>query len=161
VVVVVVVVVVAVAVAVGVGVAVAVGAVVVVGVGVGGQMKRSAIKRKGATHWKKALDSLCRQVVLVRDKKCAWCGKSSGLQWAHVRSRRHLSTRWDTRNSLMLDAGCHLRWHHSPLVAVAWFNEKYPERAKALRLFDQGVLKGKLDRELIRLVLESELKRYA
>ena len=88
--------------------------------------------------YKKRLDALCREVVMLRDRCCQWCGKRDGLQWAHISSRRYLSTRWSLNNSLMLCGGCHLLWHHKPLEAAAWFNEKFPERALSLRVTGAG-----------------------
>ena len=110
-------------------------------------------------NWKMALDKLCREVVFARDDGCQWCGRlDRQMQWAHVRSRRYLSTRWDTRNSLKLCGGCHLLWHHQPLEAIDWFNFKFPARAKALRLHNSGT--HKVDKTLIKLALEQELNKY-
>ena len=118
-------------------------------------------KELGKT-WKKKLDTLCREVIMARDKTCQWpgCGKIEGRQWAHVRSRRYLSSRWDTRNSMALCAGHHLEWHHRPLRAVEWFQAVHPDRARAVLLYDHGAKGGKIDREAIRLGLEQELARH-
>ena len=106
---------------------------------------------------KKELDVLARQVVFARDgKQCQRCGAWNGLQWAHIRSRRYLSTRWRLENSILLCSGCHLFWHANPLAAVEWFRDKFPERANLLRLAGRN----KVDPILTRLYLEAELRKY-
>jgi len=105
---------------------------------------------------KKDLDALCRQVVFARDKICQHCGKTSNLQWAHIRSRRYLSTRWHLCNSLCLCAGCHLWWHHEPLEATEWFRTKFRERAQVLRVIEPR----KADAILTRLYLEQQLVEF-
>lgn len=109
-----------------------------------------------AKNWRKKLDQLCREVVFLRDRDCQWCGGSQNLQWAHIVSRRYLSTRWSLSNSLVLCAGCHLRWHHRPLEGAAWFGERFPERALSLRV----IRNGKVDHHGMWILLMQERKRY-
>lgn len=80
-------------------------------------------------------DKYSRELCFERDgHKCVRCGKDKGIQWAHVISRRHLSTRWDLDNCLTLCAGCHkFWWHDNPREAVEWFAAKFPERNEHIR----------------------------
>lgn len=106
--------------------------------------------------YKKRLDKLCREVVMLRDHStCQWCGSRTNIQWAHITSRRYLSTRWSLGNSLALCAGCHLKWHHRPLEAASWFNTTFRERALALRVVGHG----KIDPHGVFLFLQQEKKR--
>lgn len=101
---------------------------------------------------------MCREVVLLRDRhRCAWCGKTSNIQWCHVHSRRVYSLRWDIRNSVVLCAGCHLRWHAHPLEGATWFYQTYPARHHDLVMLRQT--KQKPDLAAIRLYLLAEKKR--
>lgn len=109
-------------------------------------MKRSPLRRKTALRrrkprglsliadWRKRLDALCREVIMLRDTGCQWCGSTSNPQWCHVNSRRYPSTRWSLSNTLRLCAGCHLKMHHRPLEFADWFEAQFPERALALRM---------------------------
>ena len=126
-------------------------------------LRRTALRKIGKrANWKKALDLLCKQVVFKRDRCCQWCKRpaSGSDHWCHVRSRGYLSSRWDTRNSFRGCPGCHLRWHQQPLTAAAWFEKEFPDRWQAVRFYDHGAGAGKIDRVLIRLALEQELKKY-
>lgn len=108
----------------------------------------------------KELDKLCREVVMLRDKgRCCWCGKVDRLQWSHVHTRRVHSLRWRLENSLILDAGCHLKWHGHPMEAATWFSQKYPDRMKALTMLRQT--QQKVDLSAIKLYLLSEKARLS
>ena len=119
-------------------------------------MKRVPIRRRSAKAQTRTLDALAREVVFARDGCCVRCGSTSHLQWAHIYSRRYRSMRWDTDNSVVFCAGCHLWWHHKPLEASAWFEDKYPRRTARLRIISQT--KRKPDLEAIRLSLEQALR---
>lgn len=120
-------------------------------------MKRSPLRRKRKDPMVKLLDSLCRQVVFARDGyKCAFSGETRNLQWAHIRSRRYISTRWSPENSLCLSAGSHLFAHHNPLIFSEWFERHYPERAQYLRLASKT--SHRVDKKLIELSLRQTLK---
>jgi hypothetical protein len=120
--------------------------------------KRRRVSKKGK-HEKKALDDLCRAIVFARDgSRCQWYGTTSNLQWAHIHSRRYLSSRWRLENSLVLSAKAHLEWHHRPLEAVAWFREKFPERAMVLDRI--AAFPQKVDLKLERLYLMAEAQKY-
>lgn len=110
--------------------------------------------------WRKALDDLCRRATFARDHhRCVKCGKGTGLQWSHVRSRRYLSTRWSMYNVKTLCAGCHLWWGQNPLAASEWFSKTFPERARLVLLASHGAAKP-TDREAVRLGLEAEIQRW-
>lgn len=105
----------------------------------------------------KRLDALCRELTFKRDGNlCQHCGRGSHIQWCHIRSRRYHTTRWRLQNVLTLCAGCHLWGHHNPHEFIAWFNEKYPDRANLLKLWSRG---GKVDMAGTRLWLEQELAK--
>src|SRR5579872_5782654 len=76
------------------------------------------------------LDADARKVVFERDGGvCVRCGdRSRAVQWCHIFSRRHKALRWEPDNALSMCAGCHMFWHHEPLLAVEWFRKKWPER---------------------------------
>jgi hypothetical protein len=133
-------------------------------------VKRSALRRytpirqrkpRGlslVSDWKKRLDKLCREVVMLRDQgACQWCGRTQNLQWAHINSRRFLSTRWTLANSCLLCSGCHLKWHHRPLEAATWFAERFPDRAAQLQLLSRAG--GKTDPHGVFIWLTQEKKR--
>ena len=128
-------------------------------------MKKSALQRRTlikvrAKAWKRELDELCRRACFARDQhRCQKTGESTGLQWCHIRSRRYLSTRWRMENVLTLTAGQHLWWHHNPLAAALWFQEKFPDRARFLLLAQQT--EHSFDREATKLYLQQELDKYA
>lgn len=138
-------------------------------------MKRTALKRGPGParrtpikRWSKReipdqlLDDLAREIVFHRDGyRCARCDKPCeqmvvtpsgkkaylGLQWAHVYSRNKKSLRWNPEGAMCLCGGCHLFWHHRPIDAIAWFEGKYPERHRRLKLL--AATPQKLDRALI------------
>ena len=86
--------------------------------------KRTRQRRKCV----KTLDDYVRQLVFARDRGvCVRCGKDN-IQWAHVFPREHLYLRWELDNTLSLCNGCHLFWHHEPLLAVDWFRKNFGER---------------------------------
>lgn len=124
-------------------------------------MKRSTLRKAGSkAAIRKRLDALCREIVFRRDGyKCVKSGKTVNLQWAHCYSRRYASMRWNPDNSMCLNAGEHLSWHHKPLEAVAWFNKTYPERAARLLLLSQT--KQKVDLKAVELWLHQQLKGAA
>jgi len=57
---------------------------------------------------------------------CEKCGKTSGLQAAHIISRSHHGTRALLENGVCLCNGCHIFWSHKePDEWVDWIREKY------------------------------------
>ena len=97
-------------------------------------MKRS--KRKRLTN---RLDDLCRQIVRLRDdNRCQWCNKQVEGQDSHPshvlpKGRGASWRRFDLLNIKLLCFNCHRqKWHASPVMASAWFIDKFPVRAKYL-----------------------------
>lgn len=66
-----------------------------------------------------------------RDGYCIRCGKTDGLQCAHIVSRRYLSTRWDADNAVSLCSGCHIYMTHRPLEWDVWVIKHMGEEAYA------------------------------
>lgn len=85
------------------------------------------------------LDALARNLCFERDsRKCVRCGNEK-IQWAHVISRRHLCTRWESDNALSLCYGCHAWWHSYPSLSGPWFAENFPERHERItKLYQAG-----------------------
>lgn len=69
---------------------------------------------KGAKGRATRLHSL---VVRARGR-CESCGSSSGLQCAHIVTRRRNATRTDENAAFCLCGGCHMRYTHDPLLWV-------------------------------------------
>lgn len=80
------------------------------------------------------LTGLSREYVFLRDRDaCQWCGRLINGQLSHVIPKsRSLLLRWDEQNLKVLCAGCHMKWHKSPLESGIWFAKKFPERSKYL-----------------------------
>jgi hypothetical protein len=59
----------------------------------------------------KQLDSLVRQILLVRDKACVLCGEFRYhlLEVGHYEKRRFKAVRWDLRNCNILCHACNQR----------------------------------------------------
>lgn len=105
-----------------------------------GRIPRAKVKPSRKTVSRKRLerelDALCRHLVVdLRDKgTCQKTGATERIQWCHVYTRAIKSMRWHPVNSLALASGAHLWQHHRPLEAAMWFEHKFPERARQLRL---------------------------
>jgi hypothetical protein len=64
------------------------------------------MKKKSFVKW---LDRLWGMVIHNRDVGCQWCRKNDGskLDAHHIFSRTNRSTRWDTKNGILLCYYCH------------------------------------------------------
>jgi 5-methylcytosine-specific restriction endonuclease McrA len=104
----------------------------------------------------KYLDKLWSQIVRSRGK-CERCGKTTGLQAAHIISRTHKNTRWDLENGLCLCGGCHIFFaHKEPLEFAEFVRDRLGQKNyDNLRARGQMIAKG-LDLEAIKLYLENE-----
>lgn len=76
-------------------------------------------------------DALWRKIVKVKGY-CEWCGKSLGQMHAHhIIGRTNRTLRWDLRNGVCLDAGCHKmntgNAHDDPIAFLKWFETTRPE----------------------------------
>ena len=114
--------------------------------------------RSGPT--KAKLDKLCREVVLARDGwRCRKCGAAGeALQWAHIHSRRFLSTRWELSNSVALCARCHWAGHDHPVFFAEWV-ATILSPAELAHLRDKLKKAERPDPEAQALFLQQELER--
>lgn len=116
----------------------------------------------------KDLDTLLRQVVLIRDgNRCRWCGISKrvgrgrGLEAAHIWPKGQFPwLRYDLGNVITLCHRCHFfRWHRSPLEAQDWIRRTMGTDTLA-SLRQVGLSRrGKLDYMAMKFYLEGELKK--
>jgi len=87
--------------------------------------KKAHIKKE------KELDKLWSKAVRTRDKyACQKCGKvNKRVHAAHIYSRIHKNTRWDTKNGITLCHYCHIFWsHRQPVEFTEWIKEKIGTR---------------------------------
>lgn len=68
------------------------------------------------------LHKLLREYVLLRDRKCLKCGKTSILHASHIYPRgKYPKMQFMTENVKALCTGCHLYWWHKhPIEAREW-----------------------------------------
>ncbi len=65
--------------------------------------------------------------------KCECCGGRNGhIEWAHIKSRRYHSTRWELINCVTLDSKCHRHFTDHPDLFTRWLDEKFPRRIEKL-----------------------------
>ena len=71
---------------------------------------------------KTKLNKLLREYVLLRDKYCLRCGKTSYLHTSHIYPRgKYVRMQFLTENVKVLCNGCHLYWWHKhPIEAKEW-----------------------------------------
>ena len=123
---------------------------------------RKTSKRKADT---RALDQLCRDLVLARDgHRCRKCGKEASpgrggaLQSAHILPKgQYPALRWELDNLLVLCYRCHLHWwHKSPIDAWMWVRSEIgAEKLERLRTI--GLARSRTDRKALRIYLSSLL----
>ena len=67
--------------------------------------------------------------LIVRSKgKCERCGKTEGLQAAHIFSRGNMAVRYDFKNLLCLCSGCHIFFaHKNPIEFSEWVRGRLGE----------------------------------
>lgn len=79
-----------------------------------------------AARAKRSLDKLWAARIKARDESCQFCGRTEGrLNAHHIFSRRHLATRWDLRNGVLICFTCHQRAHND----IPWGYEQSLEFA--------------------------------
>tara|TARA_R110002167_G_scaffold117312_1_gene293210 strand:+ start:108 stop:467 length:360 start_codon:yes stop_codon:yes gene_type:complete len=68
------------------------------------------------------LNKLVREFVLLRDKCCLRCGKTTALQASHIYPKgKFPKMQFNTENVKILCLGCHLYWWHKhPIEAKEW-----------------------------------------
>ena len=107
------------------------------------------------------LDVLFSRLIRLRaDGKCERCGSPVGfnkLQTSHFHGRRKKSVRWNEDNACALCFTCHQYFTENPLEHVVWFEERLGKERFTL-LFAQSVVKGKVDREAVRLYHQQKIK---
>jgi len=69
------------------------------------------------------LDHLWAEIIRSRGE-CAWCKTTSGLEAAHIFSRRYRAVRWDLLNGVLLCHKHHFYAHANP-VLFAEFVKSY------------------------------------
>ena len=112
--------------------------------------------RKSRREWQEELDPLLRQACFTRDQgKCVRCGRPPLAPHHLYRKGRYTRLRYDLDNVLSLCFYHHQEAHLNGLEFANWFNEKYPARAKYLRLRSQVNDKSKPDWNAIKLYLVS------
>lgn len=85
-------------------------------------MKRKPSRRKATKKMtlRNKCDSLCSQIVRLRDGCCKRCGTTEHLQWSHHVSRAYLVTRYDLGNACAHCRGCHMYFTNHPLEHEEW-----------------------------------------
>jgi 5-methylcytosine-specific restriction endonuclease McrA len=111
------------------------------------------MKKWNAARAKKQLDKLWSQIIHQRDQVCQFCGRDHGVMNAHhAQSRRHLATRWNPANGILLCFACHNRAHNDipwgsreaeRVIGTALYNELYDSAHKIVP-FDKVVWAVKL-----------------
>lgn len=68
------------------------------------------------------LNKLVREFVLLRDKCCLRCGKTTALQASHIYPKgKFPKMQFNPDNVKILCVGCHLYWwHRHPIAAKEW-----------------------------------------
>ena len=91
------------------------------------------MKKVSKTNQRKKADALFSKWIRRRDKWCQMCNKTENLQCSHVIGRLNHRLRYDPMNAIALCYRCHLQiWHRELLVAITWFQKKFPKRYEYL-----------------------------
>jgi 5-methylcytosine-specific restriction endonuclease McrA len=77
-----------------------------------------------------------------RSRPCDHCGRSPAC-WAHIKSRRYLSTRWLPMNAFSLCASCHKWAHDQPDAFTRWIEKDRPGRLDTLNSLFKDVMPWK------------------
>ncbi len=107
------------------------------------------------------LHSLLREFILLRDKCCLRCGKSSNLHASHIYPRgKHPRMQFLTDNVKALCIGCHLYWWHKhPVQAKEWAEEELGiERLERLKTISNTIKYGNYNFQEIKKELETKIK---
>lgn len=109
-------------------------------------------------------DQLLRQIILLeRENKCEWCGRSGVvLQASHIFSKAaHPRLRFHKKNILLFCVKCHLyRWHRSPLEAWEFIRQYKGEGYKDELMFAEAIAPkmSRFNLQLLHHELENELE---
>ena len=78
---------------------------------------------------KKNCEKLYKEIILLRDEYCQWCGGTDCLQVHHIILRKRSACLfYDLLNLVLLCRGCHHRYHIDPQAGDWWFIHKFPAR---------------------------------
>jgi 5-methylcytosine-specific restriction endonuclease McrA len=98
-----------------------------------------------ASHATKIADTLFSLMVRERDGRCLNCSARSGLQCAHLVSRRYRAVRWNPDNAVALCFRCHKGFTEHPIEWRAWVDDNLAEEpyevyaARLVRLEDEAL----------------------
>ena len=80
---------------------------------------------------KENCEKLYKEIVLLRDMCCQWCGGSDCLQIHHIIKRSKSAILfYDLLNLVLLCKGCHFKYHQDEQAGDYWFIETFPARWK-------------------------------
>lgn len=107
----------------------------------------------------KWLDRLWGIVIHNRDDRCQWCGKQDGkLDAHHIFGRTNKSTRWDTKNGILLCFYCHhyriekdhegLRANNIVRLGLKEYNKLWKRSQQPLYTIDYEMWERELIKEL-------------
>ena len=92
------------------------------------------------------LDKAWSGYILSRDRYCQICGGHGKLSAHHAFGRRHMATRWDVENGVLLCLPHHLYWaHRDPSGFTEWFKthvglEHYERLAEVHRRIEKHTM---------------------
>ena len=118
-------------------------------------------KEASNSHRISKCDHLLYECLLLRDKECQMCGKTTTLVPSHCYGKKtYPALRHELLNLVLLCDDCHKWWHSNPIEAWEWFEEKYPDRFEHLQWAKNMFTKlNKLHYQERSLVLKEELNR--
>lgn len=70
-------------------------------------------------------DSLCKEIVVKRDKHCVTCGVIPFLTPGHLFSRVSHSTRWDLNNIFCQCQNCNLKHEYDSYPLTKYYIDKF------------------------------------
>ncbi len=78
---------------------------------------------------KKNCEKLYKEIILLRDCWCQWCGASDCLQTHHIIKRsKSMLLFFDLLNLILLCKKCHCKYTNDETAGVRWFSEKFRVR---------------------------------
>jgi hypothetical protein len=90
------------------------------------------MKRYSSKSWQGKLDKLVGDHFRSRSCELAATDKShvcvGRIEWAHLKSRRYLSTRWLLTNAFSLCSSAHFWFTNHPDLFTKWIEINYPGR---------------------------------
>ncbi|MEK6807563.1 MAG: hypothetical protein AABX75_00895 [Nanoarchaeota archaeon] len=93
------------------------------------------MKQYPANTWKRKLDDLIGGYFRNRKNDCLLLKGhicSGRKEWAHIKSRRYLSTRWLLDNGFTLCSGAHFWFTHNPDYFIKFIEMNFPGRLERL-----------------------------